>query len=503
LNPTKRTDDLFQLIKSLSKNERRYFRLFSGLQEGEKNYLELFDAMNKLGDYDEKQFAQKNKSAGFLKNLAWRKHHLYDTILSALEVYHKSADSEIYSLLHRAEILYEKTLYRQSLKALAKAKSLAMKNETFTLLLEVLRMEELNAIKLTDSAKQNEIAKEIAETHRLFSNAIEHKNMLNEVYALHHSTGFFRNKKDEEKIAHITKSKLWKNDSMAFTLKAKRYYYYARFIYHFMKGDHANGYEHCRKSAETFFVKPEQINLHPQIYLNALNALLFCCSSLQRYDEMIGFIQQFKESKKYFTKSHIGSAILLSYHELDYYSITGNIKDGATAAKQIEKELEQNEAALSSLEKTGLLINLSLMYFLNEKYRETLALLNRVVDEPVLDSRADMDGGVRIFYIIVHYERGANRAFMKALVRSAYRRLSKRKGLHKFENIILDFIRKRLIRVKNEEQMIAAFEELRKHLLKIKKDPYDSRPLEFFDLIAWLTAKIEGKKFAEVVVGGK
>jgi len=501
--PTKRTDDLFQLIRSLSRNERRYFRLFSGLQEGEKNYLDLFDAIDKLEAYDEKVFIQKNKGRSFLKNLAWRKHHLYDTILSALEAYHKSPDSEIYSLLHRAEILYEKTLYKQSLKILAKAKSIATKQESFTLMLEILRAEEFNAIKLTDADKQNKIAEEIAETHKLLSNAVEHKNMLNEIYRLHHTTGFFRKKKDEEQIAHIVKSKLWKDDSMAYSLKAKRYFYYAHFIYSYMKGDSAHGYEHSRKSAETFFNNPEQITLNPQIYLNALNALLYCCSALKKHEDMIGFIHRFKETKKHFTKSHMGSAILLSYHELDYYIVSGQIQDGFAAAKQIEREMEENETALSSLEKTGLLINLSLMYFLNERHREALGLLNRVIAEPVLDSRADMDGGSRIFYLIVHYERGAGRTFMKALVRSTYRRLSKRKELHKFENIILDFIRKRLIRVKNEEQMIKAFEELRGHLLKIKKDPYESRPLEFFDLISWLTSKIEGMKFAEVVMGEK
>ncbi len=503
MTPTKRTDDLFQLIKSLSKNERRYFKLFSGLQDGEKNYLELFDAMDKEKEYDEKLFTKKHKAKSFLKNLAWRKHHLYDTILSAIEAYHKSPESELYNLLHRAEILYDKTLYRQSLKILSKAKSIATKNEVFTLLLEVLRWEELSAIKLTDAPKQNEIAQEIAETHRLLSNAVEHKNILNEVYRLHHTTGFFRKKKDEEQIAHILKNKLWKDESRAFTLKAKRYFYYAHFIYYFMKGDTKSGYEHCRKSAETFFNNPEQITLNPQVYLNALNALLYSCSVLKRYDEMILFIKKFKETKKYFSKNHLGAAILLSYHELDYYSITGNIKDGFLAAKQIEKELEENESSLSSLEKTGLLINLSMMYFMNEKFRETLALLNRLIDEPVLDSRADMDGMVRIFYIIVHYERGAGRAFMKALVRSAYRRLAKRKGMHKFENIILDFIRKRLTRVKNEEQMIKAFEELRKQIITLKKDSYESRPLEYFDLIAWLTGKIEGRKFAEVVIESK
>lgn len=497
------SDDLFKLVKSLSKNEKRYFHLFSGLQEGEKNYLDLFNAVDDQKEYDEKVFVKKFKEKSFTKNLAWRKHHLYDTILSALESYHTSQDTEVYSLIHRGEILLEKGLYKQALKVLAKAKAIAQKNETFTLLLEVLRWEEMVAIKLSDMPKQISIAKELDETHTIFSNAIEHKNILNAVYKLHNSTGFFRKKKDEQPIADILKSKAWSDDSQALSWKAKRYFYYSHFLYCFMKGDMQAGYVHCKKNAESFFNNPGHITYSPQVYINALNSLMYCCSSLNKHNEMINYIIQFKETKKYFSKNHQGSAILLSYHELDYYSITGKIQDGFLAAKKIEKELLENEYLLSSLEKTGLLINLGMMYFMNEKYRETIALLNRVMYEPVLDSRSDMDGMVRIFYLICHYERGASRQFMKSLVRSAYRRLAKRKGIHKFENIILEFIRKKLIRVKTEEQLTELFTQLRKQMLVLKKDPYESRPLEYFDLISWLTGKIEGKKFSEVVVARK
>ena len=49
----KPSDELFKLIKSLTKSEKRFFKLSSSLQSGEKNYLKLFDAIEKQLEYDE------------------------------------------------------------------------------------------------------------------------------------------------------------------------------------------------------------------------------------------------------------------------------------------------------------------------------------------------------------------------------------------------------------------------------------------------------------------
>ena len=47
--------ELFKLIKSLTKSEKRFFKLSSSLQSGEKNYLKIFDAIEKQDEYVEEE----------------------------------------------------------------------------------------------------------------------------------------------------------------------------------------------------------------------------------------------------------------------------------------------------------------------------------------------------------------------------------------------------------------------------------------------------------------
>jgi len=49
----KPTHDLFDLVHSLTKSEKRFFKLQSSLQAGEKNYVRIFDLLEKMDHYDE------------------------------------------------------------------------------------------------------------------------------------------------------------------------------------------------------------------------------------------------------------------------------------------------------------------------------------------------------------------------------------------------------------------------------------------------------------------
>ena len=72
----KPSTELFQLIKSLSKSEKRYFKLTSSLQSGEKNYMKLFDAIEEQTEYDEDAIKSKFKTETFIKHLPSEKNHL-------------------------------------------------------------------------------------------------------------------------------------------------------------------------------------------------------------------------------------------------------------------------------------------------------------------------------------------------------------------------------------------------------------------------------------------
>ena len=131
------TDILFQLIRSLEKAEKRHFKLYIKRSSSNENLkiVQLFDAIDKLGDYDEKILLKRLPSIqkAQLSNL---KSHLYKQILASLRLL-KSADSidlQLNEQFDYAHILYKKGLFLQSLRILDRAKEIAKTNQKFNFL---------------------------------------------------------------------------------------------------------------------------------------------------------------------------------------------------------------------------------------------------------------------------------------------------------------------------------------------------------------------------------
>src|SRR3990172_3171206 len=132
------SQDLFLLIKSLSKTEKRYFKKFSDLHGKQDNqYLILFDAITKQKQFDEEALKKQFKGQAFLRQFPVAKNYLYSRILDALEFYHR--DSSIHSSvrrnIYRAELLQKKGFYDQSMKLLRRAKVEANELDLFHALL--------------------------------------------------------------------------------------------------------------------------------------------------------------------------------------------------------------------------------------------------------------------------------------------------------------------------------------------------------------------------------
>jgi hypothetical protein len=141
----KASDQLHKLIKSLSKPEKRYFKVFSSrhIIGDENNYQTLFDAIDRQEDYDEEKLMKKFKDKSFVNRFSIAKNRLYNAILKSLDSFHanSSIEAQIHRQVHAAEILYNKSLYDQSLKVLNSAKKVAEKHEMYTVLAEISRWE--------------------------------------------------------------------------------------------------------------------------------------------------------------------------------------------------------------------------------------------------------------------------------------------------------------------------------------------------------------------------
>ena len=76
----KKAPDLFHLIKSLNKSEKRYFKLSVSIQQGEKNYLRLFDVIDKQEIYNEKEIKTHFSGEVFIRQLDVTKNYLYKVL---------------------------------------------------------------------------------------------------------------------------------------------------------------------------------------------------------------------------------------------------------------------------------------------------------------------------------------------------------------------------------------------------------------------------------------
>jgi hypothetical protein len=142
----KSKEDLYQLIRAMSKSEKRYFTI-DAKKSGRRssNYLELFHVINQMEDYDEMKLQKK-----FGKNLPTDKSYLYDAILRSMRDYRssKSRTARIKEMILDARYLYERGLYRQCEDRFRQAKALALELDDQLSLLEISR-EQLNYVWVT------------------------------------------------------------------------------------------------------------------------------------------------------------------------------------------------------------------------------------------------------------------------------------------------------------------------------------------------------------------
>jgi hypothetical protein len=140
-------DDLFQLIKSLDKNEKGYFKKFTaryGAKSSGNDYLKLFNLLDKAPTYDElKLKAQFSKSSKKF-NLSAQKKYLYQQIIRSLRSYSSGKNStySLYESILDIQNLLDKNLSEQAFSLIAESQKKASQTENLELQLQLKLVED-------------------------------------------------------------------------------------------------------------------------------------------------------------------------------------------------------------------------------------------------------------------------------------------------------------------------------------------------------------------------
>lgn len=503
------SNHLFQLIKSLDKQEKRYFKRFATRHTigKENNYVKLFDAINLQKEYDELKIRKKFEGEAFTKQLHVAKNYLYNLILSSLRSYNESKSEDKFPLLMRnAELLWKKGLIKQSEQLLAKAKKMAIENERFLQILEVYEREHQIIHSRNDfNSLEEYVSVDFKEELRMldfYRNFLEFQLLHDQIFIPYWKKGNIRNQKEKEALSALFDKPLYQDIRNAKSYKARIFYHNSRFTYYFLIGELDKCYEHIRQQVIMFEELPKSRakSQHLKSYTSSLINLYIIQRELKLYAEALDSLHKLREIPGN-SMTQKARLVIRSYNlESDLYISTGQFRKGLENIPALEEAFNEYRQYIEKQHRLGLFYNLAYIHFGVGDFHKSLDWINELLNDPDLKTREDIHCFGRILNLFIHFELG-NDKLLEYIVQSTYRFLSRRKRLFKVESIILNFLKKYPDWL-SEKDMIKGFEGLKLELLDLMSDEYERRAFDYFDFISWLESKVRGVDF-ETLVGEK
>lgn len=496
----KPSEDLFQLIKSLTKSEKRYFKLFvSKKHAGTNNYLKLFNALEKQISYDEKKIIRKFSGTTFIKHLPSEKNYLYNLIFKSLHLFYSgsSAETATEELLHGAEILYRKGLFRQSRKITERAMSFALKNELYGQSLRIAKSQ-IRFGKLSDSSDTMQLDFKDALSHaRLALEKLENLLRFNELYAtfflfLRKEGEAIRAPADLERIKDILHHPLLAKEENAHSTEAKEIFYFIKSICFYMCGDFEKALGLYKKGFKYIDSSPDHA---PTIsrYTASLSNISEFALRAKKYKTFWIYLNKLRAVTSQFSAEQ--SEQFYRYYDLllRLYVQTGKFKKAISLIQEIENGILRFQEHIHKSRIISFYYYIAYAFFGAGEYKKALWWINKALSDKS-DLRKDILGFARILNFLIHYELG-NHALLEHLYNAAYRYISTRKKLYLLEIHMLKFLRK----LSKETEPRLVMLSLKKELLPLVKNSFEMPAFQYIDILSWLESKLEQKHFSDIV----
>ncbi|NNF01589.1 MAG: hypothetical protein HKN22_02805 [Bacteroidia bacterium] len=506
----KSQDAVYDLVKSLSKQEKRYFKLYASrhLVKGSNKHLIMFDVFSTAKDFDEQKLKEKISDKALRKRFSVAKYQMGQHVLRSLAAFHSfnSVDARIHEKIQQIQILYQKALLEQCNKLIRSTKEFCYKYEKYNFLIQLIDIERENyIISKFHKTAASEIAvlktekKIVLEKMRSIKACMD---LADEFYLLRNTIGRVRNSEQRTKLNQLVSVPVFAEESLAFTPLAKVWWHRAQVGYGFLVGNTKHWLEHAYKMVTVFDENADLISDNVRFYLSSLFILAYAQFDSKLTDDFKLTLNRMKQVE--FDHPRSMDMIVRGYMfetiytlELRYYIKSGKFKEAKKCVKEINDLLPQFEQKIAVSDELVLWYCMACVQFGLKDYRKCINWLNKVIETAHTETREDIQSAVRILNLICHYEL-EHSEYLPYVYRSTVRFLSQRKRLFPMEKLFLSYLRK-VNDVINRAELKRIFEELGEKLESEKNRQAQIVADTEFDLNAWLVSKISKKDFAEVV----
>lgn len=504
--PSRSSDHLFQLIKSLEKSEKRNFKLYVKRNTATEDLkiIQLFDALDKMPEYDEALLLRKAKGVRKLQ-LSNLKAHLYRQILSSLRLIKEedNIDIRLHEQMDQARILFNKGLYLQSLKVLERLKETARSYQQLTYLQQALFFEKkIETLYITRSMtdRADRLTSESDQVNAQLTLVNHLSNLALQLYSWYIQHGHARNEKDIENIHRFFHTHYPENADAAAGFYERLYLYQSYVWYAFIRQDFLQYFRYSKKWVDLFTDYPGLLKVETANYIKGMHNLMGAQFNLLDSGRLARSIRQFE----LFTKQkHLGeneNNRILAYQYLytariNLYFLQGTFTKGLRMVPFLEEMLQEYGLYLDTHRVLVFYYKIACLYFGSGDNSRAIDYLNRIINQKG-DLRTDLQGYARLLHLIAHYELG-NFDLLEYLIKSVYRYMAKMGNLSRVEEEMFSFLR-HSFRV-GAHALKPEFQKLHGKLKALESNPLESRAFVYLDVISWLESKISGVNVQDVI----
>ncbi|MBQ0735809.1 hypothetical protein [Aquimarina celericrescens] len=462
----KKSEELFYLIQSLSKSEKRHFKLSTQGNESAE-YLLLFNAIEAQKTYDEKAIKERFKNKAFIHQLTTIKNYLKQRILQSLRNYHTrvSRNAELIDIIRNIEILYHKGQYEICESELKRAEKKATNFQQDLLLFQIYDWKR----KVHQAVNPQDLAtiKKITETQ---------KNTLK-----------FTNEYIDLILANIDPSQFSPSHKKSVSLQNKTLKTLHKYQKLLISKDHNKAKRTLEDLLKEWEQQPELLKEYFTMYFSVCNNLMGYLVFKKQYKEAfvrILLIKQKAQAIENTSASFIKEKLRLYNIELEIHRSLKDLHTTREIINEIQHFVEEHKALVPGNYLLSFRFQFATIYFLKNDFKKTLHWINAVLNNQTKKDRKDLITYTHWLNLLTHYELG-NGFTLRYLIDNMKKHLKKQKNIVVYERMLFKFLSKTV--ELSPVQKRSAFIELQKELVIY---PFPEDVLGYVDFNEWINGRI-------------
>ena len=497
-------EELYDLIKSLSKSEKRFFKLTVSSEEHAGVISKLFDVLEKAIEFDESKLTKYSKQKHKTLNSGDILQLTYDVILKSQRTFYAESISgyKIKDEISNLRNLFDKAQYKQCRKMLNKLKEEAYEEESFNFILEIISIEkQLLDIenKFGNTSKSlNDLIKEEQLLIEKSKNIGEYAQSFSKLNYLVRQNMVAKTAKEFESYDKLLNSSLFRNNEQCYSKKAEVLYHHTRALCFSKKRNNAMRQSEFKSMVDLMNKNSFLINEYPKRYLSGINNILSVEIEQAHYATAEKLIADFIKLKSHpaFNTTDLQLKIFTSTTnaQLLIYTDGGRTDKAVPVVKHINEQINLYKDKINKEELLIFYYNFTSLYIYSQNYNEASKYLNLLLSENDTHLRQDLQCFSRLQNIILHFEL-QKIPELKYLLKTTRDFYKNQKYQFKIEKLIMDMFEE--LADSNEPDAIWA--KSHKQIKELIQDPFEKIANYYFDFLAYTESKVNGKKVGDII----